>query len=109
MLFFFVSVVTFAVSAAELPADTIQNIEQFSKKKLNEKTDFLEVKKYVNILLVLDDEDPSRTAVIMLSKSYSENPALYDRAIREIENDRNRKKLSEIRTILRNYFKNGNG
>lgn len=95
--------------SAELPADTLQNLELFSKKQLNDKTDLEEVKKNIVVLLKLDEEDPSRTAVLMLSKSYSEHPALYDRAIKEIENNENRKKLSEIRLILRNHFKKGNG
>lgn len=104
-----ISVFTSVVVAAELPANTMQNLEVFSKKKLNAKTDIEEVKKNLELLLILDDEDPSRTAVIMLSKSYSENSVLYDQAIKEVENEKNSKKLSEIRTILRNYFKNGNG
>ena len=109
ILLLFVSVLVFAANAAELPHDTMQNLEQFSKKKLNEKTDFEELKKNIEVILILDDEDPSRTAVNMLSKSYSEHPALYDRAIKEIENNINRKKLYEIRMILQNFFKNGNG
>lgn len=60
--------------------------ELFSKKQLNDKTDLEEVKKNIAVLI-----------------------KLYDRAIKEIENNENRKKLSEIRMILRNYFKNGNG
>lgn len=108
LILIFISIFSFTASAADLPADTIKNLELFSKKKLNE-TDLEEVKKSIEILVKLDDEDPSRTAVLMLSKSYSDHPALYDRAIKQVENKENRKKLSEIRLILRNYFKKGNG
>ena len=109
ILLFFVSVVICTASAVKLPADTMQKLELFSKKTLSEKTDLEEVKKNIEVLLMLDEEDPSRTAVHMLSKSYSENPALYERAIKTVKNKKNSKKLSEIRTILKNHYKQGNG
>ena len=63
----------------ELPASTMNDIAAFAKKNLNEKTDFTEVKKNIEILLILDDEDPSRTAVMMLSESYNKHKTLYNK------------------------------
>lgn len=94
---------------ANLPADTMKNIEAFSKKKLDPKKDLEEVKKTINTLLALDEEDPSRTAVMILSESYNKNKALYDKAIKAIETKKNKQQLKEIQTMLANFHKNGNG
>lgn len=92
-----------------LPESTMQDLQAFSKKTLVEKNDFEELKKNINILIKLDDEDPSRTAVMMLSESYNKHPALYEKAIRSVETKKNKKKLGEIRQILKNFSKKGNG
>lgn len=94
---------------APLPASTMNDIEVFSKKFLNEKTDLEEVKSKIKVLLILEDEDPSRTAVLMLSESYNRHPAIYEKAMKAIENKKNKKNLNEIRGILKNYYKKGNG
>lgn len=94
---------------ATLPASTMKDLEIFSKKSLNEKTDLEEVKKNIKILLILEDEDPSRTAVLMLSESYNKHSALYEKAIKSIENKKNKKQLNEIRAILKDFHHKGNG
>jgi predicted transcriptional regulator YheO len=96
-------------TTALLPADTMQKIDAFSKKKLNKKTDLEEVKKILNTLLALDEEDPSRTAVMVLSQSYNKNKSLYDKAFKSIETKKNRQQLKEIKRIMANFYKYGNG
>lgn len=96
-------------SKATLPVDTMKNIEAFSKKNLNPKTDLEEVKSNLNTLLLLDDEDPSRTAVMMLSESYNKNKALYEKAFKAIENPKNKKQLKEIKSLMASFYKSGNG
>ena len=91
------------------PADAVSKIEAFSKKKLNPKTDLAEVKKTIQTLLLLDNDDPSRTAVMILSESYNKNKSLYDKAIKAVENKQNKQQLSEIKKILANFSKDGNG
>lgn len=94
---------------ATLPASTMKDLEVFSKKSLNEKTDLEEIKKNIKILLILEDEDPSRTAVLMLSESYNKHSALYEKAIKSIETKKNKKQLNEIRAILKDFHTKGNG
>ncbi len=96
-------------TTAHLPADTMQKIEVFSKKSLNPKKDLEEVKKTLNTLLALDEEDPSRTAVMLLSQSYNKNKNLYDKAFKAIETKKNKQQLKEIKIIMINFYKNGNG
>lgn len=104
---------TFSAIAAEtkanLPADTMKNIEAFSKKKLDPKKDLEEVKKNLNTLLLLDNEDPSRTAVMILSESYNKNKTLYDKAFKAIETKKNKQQLNEIKAMMADFHKNGNG
>lgn len=105
----FFLICTTASAVPELPPSTMKELQSFAKRSLHENVDLEEVKKNIEILLILDDEDPSRTAVFILSESYLKNTALYDRAIQAVENSKNKKKLSEIKTILKNYGKKGNG
>ncbi len=109
--FIFLLLINFSAAFADaiLPASTMNDIEIFSKKSLNEKTDFEEVKSKIKTLLILENEDPSRTAVLMLSESYNKHTALYEKAIKSIENKKNKKQLKEIRAILKNFSKSGNG
>lgn len=94
---------------AELPPTVMKDIEIFSKKTLSEKTDLAEVKKIIGILLELEKEDPSRTAVMMLSESYNKNKALYDKAFNQIENKKNTKTLKEFKKLMSNFNNQGNG
>ena len=109
--FLFLLLFNFSASYAQvnLPATTMNDIEIFSRKSLNEKTDLEEVKSKIKTLLILENEDPSRTAVLMLSESYNKHTALYEKAIKSIENKKNKKQLKEIRAILKNFSKSGNG
>lgn len=107
-IFLILSLFYFALHA-KLPPSTMKDIQTFSKKNLNEKSDLTEVKKVLNVLLELEQEDPSRTAVMMLSESYNKNKALYDRAFLEIENKKNKKQLNEIKKIMANFYNQGNG
>ena len=91
-----------------LPESTMRDLEIFSKKKLTNK-DLPELKKNLNTLLILDDEDPARTAVIILSESYNKNKALYDKALKSIEDKKNKTKLKEIKNILKSHYTEGNG
>ena len=91
------------------PVDAVSKIETFSKKKLNAKTDLEEVKKTIQTLLVLDNDDPSRTAVMILSDSYNKNKALYNKAFKAVETKQNKQQLSEIKKIMANFSKEGNG
>lgn len=107
VLFLLATQISFA--KVDLPATTMTDLASFAKKNLNEKTDLEEVKKNIEILLVLDEEDPSRTAVMMLSESYNKNKTIYDKAIKAVETKKNKKQLIEIKNILAGFYKNGNG
>lgn len=111
-LFYTLSII-FLLSASyaesTLPASTMKDLEVFSKKTLNEKTDLEEIKKNIKILLILENEDPSRTAVLMLSESYNKHSALYEKAMKALENKKNKKQLNEIRAILKDFHTKGNG
>lgn len=87
----------------------MSDLSAFAKKNLNEKTDLEEVKDHLKFILQLDSEDPSRTGVFILSESYEKNKALYDRAFKEIETKKNKKQLNEIKSIMANFNKDGNG
>ncbi len=107
--FLLILLLNFGWAQASLPESTMKDIEIFSKKTLNEKTDLEEVKSKIETLLVLENEDPSRTAVHMLSKSYTLHSLLYDKAFKSIETEKNKKQLTEIKQILKNFYKKGNG
>lgn len=97
-------------SSATQNTDIMDEIEEFSNKTLNKKTDYPAVKRIVELLLVMDDRDPSRTGVMLLSYSYNQNKQMYDKAIKEVAKNKSKeqkKQLEEIRTILRNYFEKG--
>ena len=87
---------------------SVQEIENFSKKKLT-KRDLEEVKKNLRTLLEIDDKDPSREGVIILSESYNKNKALYDKALKSIETKKNKAKLKEIKSLLQSHYSEGNG
>lgn len=99
---------TAEITNPQLPENTMTQLELFSKKTLDLKNDLQEVKQNLKILLILDEEDPSRTAVMLLSESYNKNKALYDRAFKEIENKKNKIKISEIKKILKKFNTSGN-
>ncbi len=86
----------------------ISEIENFSKKKLTSK-DLPEIKKNLKTLIALDDLDPSREGVIILSESYNKNKALYDKALKSLETKKNRTQLKEIKNLLRSHYSTGNG
>lgn len=109
LLYFIFFLTNSGFAAANLPASTMKDLEIFSKKSLNKKDNLEEVKKNIEILLILESEDPSRTAVLMLSESYNKNSEIYEKAMQSLENSANKKTLDEIRTILKNFHKKGNG
>ncbi|MGZ3692093.1 MAG: hypothetical protein ACXVAX_11360 [Pseudobdellovibrio sp.] len=113
LLFILTAQLSFAATVTEnkavAPTDAVTKIEAFSKKKLNPKTDLEEVKKTIQTLLLLDNDDPSRTAVMILSESYNKNKALYNKAIKSVETKENKQQLLEIKKILANFSKEGNG
>lgn len=109
IILIFTLLLVFQVSVkAELPESTMREIEAFAKKPL-QKTDFEELKKTLNTLVVLDEEDPSRTAVLVLSESYEKNKALYEKALKAIETKKNKTQLKEIKYILKTHYIHGNG
>ncbi len=87
---------------------SISEIETFSKKKLTKK-DLPEIKKNLKTLITLDDLDPSREAVIILSESYNKNKALYDKALKSLETKKNKSQLKEIKGLLKSHYSEGNG
>ncbi|AGH96160.1 hypothetical protein [Pseudobdellovibrio exovorus] len=96
--------------AAHLDTSAMDEIEEFSNKTLNKKTDYPAVKRIVELLLVMDDRDPSRSGVMLLSYSYNQNKQMYDKAINEVSKSKSKeqkKQLQEIKTILKNYFEKG--
>ena len=99
----------FLQAKTESKVMTFPELEQFAQKTLDEKKDLKETEKAVLTLLEFDKDDPSRTAVMVLSQSYSKNKNLYDRAIKAVETKANKKQLGEIKAILAQFYKNGNG
>ena len=102
-------ILSLGYAKAELPPSTMNDIEAFSKKKLDSKKDLAETIKIIEILLVLDDEDPSRTAVILLSESYNKNSEVFEKALNAVRTPKNKKQLNEIQALLKKHFKTGNG
>lgn len=109
LLFTTLIVIDTAYANTKLADSTMNDIEIFSKKKLDLKNDLAETIHIIKILLVLDEEDPSRTAVILLSESYNKNPLIFEKAIQAIKTNKNKKQLNEIESILKNHYKSGNG
>lgn len=108
----FLLITNFAMAKSEpsLPESTMKEIDAFSqKKKLDPKKDYAELKKVLQNVLILDDEDPSRTAVLVLSESYEHNKALYEKALKELETKKNKTQLKEIKYILKTHYIHGNG
>lgn len=95
-------------SSDETVQASIAEVETFSKKKLSKK-DLPEIKKNLKTLIALDDLDPSREAVIILSESYNKNKALYDKALKSLETKKNKSQLKEIKSILKSHHSEGNG
>lgn len=87
---------------------TIKALETFSQRRLTER-DYESVKKAVQTLVLLDDQDPSRTAVMMLSESYGKYKKIYDRAFKALENQKNKNQLEEIREVMAHFDEDGNG
>jgi hypothetical protein len=94
-------------SSDETVQTSINELEAFSKKKLSKK-DLPALKKNMKTLLVLDDLDPSREAVIVLSESYNKNKALYDKALKSVETKKNKAQLKEIKSLLKSHYSEGN-
>lgn len=97
-----------ATPASAVPISTIKELEVFAQKKLNEKKDLEEVKKVIKILIALDNEDPSRTAVMDLSESYNKNKKIYNKAFKALETKKNKIQLNEIKNLMA-QAENGNG
>lgn len=87
---------------------TIQAIETFAQRRLTVR-DFEAVKNVVQTLVLLDQQDPSRTAVMMLSESYGKYKVLYDRAFKAIETPQNRTIILELRELMSHFYEDGNG
>ncbi len=87
---------------------TIKSIESFSQRRLADR-DLNSVKKVIETLVLLDDQDPSRTAVMMLSESYGRHKRIYDRAFKSLETPQNKSQLQEIRELMIHFSEDGNG
>lgn len=98
-------------SAAQRPKftyATIQAIETFSQRRLTER-DFAAVKNVAQTLVLLDEQDPSRTAVMILSESYGKYKRIYDRAFKAIETPQNKIIIEELRELMGHFYEDGNG
>ncbi len=93
-------------SAKENPLVYLQKI---SEKKLDEKKDIELVKQALQILLKLDETDPSRTGAAILAESFGKNKKLYQKAAKQIETKKNKTSLSEILEMMKTLNENGNG
>lgn len=103
---------TAAQGLEKIPDNVIDMVDSFSKKKLDVKKDLAETKKMIEILLALDEEDPSRTEVMALSLSYRKNSKVYDKAFAEVSKNKTKEQkqdLKEIQGVMKNFNKNGNG
>lgn len=100
-------------SAVSQDTSIMDEIEAFSNREnLHATRDYPAVKRIVELLLIMDDRDPSRSGVMLLSHSYHQHKKMYDKAIREVSKNKSKeqkKQLQEIRTILRDYFEKGQG
>lgn len=107
ILFFFIF--SFQNVEAKLPKSVYEEINTMSLKKLDEKSDFEMIKKNLQNLIILDDEDPSRVAVEALCESYNKNQKLYDKAFDAIQTKKNHKKIQELKALLKSFYREGNG
>jgi hypothetical protein len=101
----------FAVALEKVPNNIIDIVDAFNKKTLDIKKDVPETKKMAEYLLALDDEDPSRTEAMALSQSYTKNPKVWEKALKEVSRGKTKqqiKNLKEIRAILKSFYKTGN-
>jgi len=99
----------FLNAEAKLPKSVYEEINAMSLKKLDEKSDFEMMKKNLQNLIILDDEDPSRVAIEVLSESYNKNQNLYDKAFDAIQTKKNHKKIQELKALLKSFYREGNG
>jgi hypothetical protein len=96
-------------SSAEIDGDVMSDVEKLAPLRLN-KNDLDLVKNVILTLVKLDKEDPSRTAVMMLSESYGKNKKLYKEAFAEVaKTGVNKTQLKQIEDILENFNSSGNG
>jgi hypothetical protein len=92
----------------EIEDDVMISVEKVGPLKLEKTSDLELVKNVIRTLIKLDNEDPSRTAVMMLSRSYFMNLEIYKAAFAALQTKDNKIQLNEIESLMRN-FKSGNG
>lgn len=98
-------------TAKMLQASVMDDIQTLSTLELDPKLDLPLVKNALLTLIVLEDPvdgDPSRTAVQILSQSYSKNEKIYLEARKQIKTAK-KKELAEIMKVLKSFYSEGNG
>jgi hypothetical protein len=87
----------------------LDDLQKLASLELSEENDLELVKNAFVTLLNLEDADPSRTGVFMLSDSYRKNTALFQKAAGLIRKHKNKNSLPEILQIMKSFSTEGNG
>jgi hypothetical protein len=90
-----------------LDGDVDKDFRDLARVKLTE-ADLTLLQNALLTLVKLDEEDPSRTSVQMLSNSYSKNVKLFQKAFQIIRTNENATVLKEIEQVMKNSA-GGNG
>ena len=96
-------------TSKELEGDVMKDVEAFADLKLNPNSDLKLVKNVLVTLIKLDQEDPSRTAVMILGPSYGKNSKLYKTAFALVKDEKNKPQVEEIENLMETFSKIGNG
>lgn len=96
-------------TSTELDGDVMKDVEAFANLKLNSKTDLKFVQNVLVTLIKLDQEDPSRTAVMILGPSYGKNKKLYQMAFALVKDEKNKVQVEEMEALMKTFSILGNG
>lgn len=111
-IFILFSFVLFSqVVLAKLTEDEIKTMviqmSHFSEKRLDKK-DIPEITLQLKNVLILEKNDPSRTGLFELKKSYPQNKELYKKALKSFTPSE-QKTLTYLLKLVENLARNGNG
>lgn len=82
-----------------IEGNVIKDFHTLSQLKLSDKDSEL-IQNALLILIKLDKEDPSQTAVLMLAPLYKKNSSLFVNAAKKIMTPENKKLLAEIDHLM---------
>lgn len=100
---------SYAQSKSEsVEGDAEKDFRDLAQIKLTN-TDLTLVQNALLTLVKLDKEDPARTSVQILAKSYSKNTKLFQKAFQIIRTSENKDAVQEIEDMMKSFGSDGNG